>query len=596
MGADQDPGDYKCEGVYDTVFDDMDTTFDISLYEVKSSGTSDDGVLVLKVVSAITEPKLVDQDSSVSFTVYARDTPGRGKYENVEYVWQIKGNVDEDVDFEKYKDSLEKSNDDRTLTVKDLTKHRDHEFHCKVKRKITGETNPDPLTSDPLGVPTDAVVIAPKVLSIPMTSRTCENFGDTLIAKPNKAYMMPNAFLAGDNAKQILLKADSWKYYLNEYKVMFISDNPAGNFDNETAAGVTQEQFKKKLPSNENDRCVYWQYLRGYSKQYQLLEVMKTDRIKANGDKKGCAAVDFAFTTGKLTMEKSSSQVVVTAKDGTTIPTAQGIKMDLLDSTDKVLDSKWISPVADSCVGRKFPTTVTFEVKAKRKRRSESNTEVYNIKIYSDTDRENAVDPIIKKCSKPEDISNIASIAPDSAEIKVGDNYTIKCSPNFVPKKAELMCGEDGTLSPSAECITGTCPKPGLTVNVESISPDIVDAGQRFTVKCKTGYVPEPLTCQTDGTVSSLDSEPKCTAEPNPEPSTGGAKTEIIIIVLVIVVAVLVIIVAVVLIRRRNAQASCRKSESEGNVEKIDLEEKAGQGDVVIENKSAGAEEQTTET
>ena len=37
---DQDPGDYKCEGVYDTVFDDMDTTFDISLYEVKSSGKS----------------------------------------------------------------------------------------------------------------------------------------------------------------------------------------------------------------------------------------------------------------------------------------------------------------------------------------------------------------------------------------------------------------------------------------------------------------------------------------------------------------------------------------------------------------------------
>ena len=57
-----------------------------------------------------------------------------------------------------------------------------------------------------------------------------------------------------DEKFQILLKADSWKFYINDYKVMFITDN-ADNFDNETAAGVSQEQFSKKLPYfNESHR------------------------------------------------------------------------------------------------------------------------------------------------------------------------------------------------------------------------------------------------------------------------------------------------------------------------------------------------------
>ena len=31
-------------------------------------------------------------------------------------------------------------------------------------------------------------------------------------------------------------------------------------------------------------RCVYWQYMRGYRLQYQVIEVMKTERLKNNGE------------------------------------------------------------------------------------------------------------------------------------------------------------------------------------------------------------------------------------------------------------------------------------------------------------------------
>ena len=34
----EDQGNYKCEAVYDTAFDDTDMTFEISKYEVKSNG------------------------------------------------------------------------------------------------------------------------------------------------------------------------------------------------------------------------------------------------------------------------------------------------------------------------------------------------------------------------------------------------------------------------------------------------------------------------------------------------------------------------------------------------------------------------------
>ena len=117
----------------------------------------------------------------------------------------------------------------------------------------------------------------------------------------------------------------------------------------------------------------------------------------------------------------------------------------------------------------------------------------------------------------PKDVPNVASIAPTSSEIEIGNKYTIKCSPNFViePSQAELSCQEDGTLSPTAECVPGTCSKPALTDNIESISPDMdsVNAGEKFTVKCKSNHAPEysELNCQTDGSVSSIDHrDPKC--------------------------------------------------------------------------------------
>ena len=50
-----------------------------------------------------------------------------------------------------------------------------------------------------------------------------------------------------------MLKADSSKFFINDYKVMFITDT-ADNFDNETAAGVSQEQFEKKLSSFKENR------------------------------------------------------------------------------------------------------------------------------------------------------------------------------------------------------------------------------------------------------------------------------------------------------------------------------------------------------
>ena len=118
-----------------------------------------------------------------------------------------------------------------------------------------------------------------------------------------------------------------------------------------------------------------------------------------------------------------------------------------------------------------------------------------------------------EKCSKPQNVFNLASIAPDSAEIEIGEKFTITCTQNFVPIKAELLCQNDGTLSPAAECVAGTCPKPDLADNVESVTPDsTIKAGEKFTVKCKPDFVPQhiELTCTTDGVVSSLDHTVEC--------------------------------------------------------------------------------------
>ena len=61
-----------------------------------SLGQLDNSSLLLRIVSEITEPKLVNQDSThVNFTVYVRDTPGRGRSGNVSYTWQIFGENDQ---------------------------------------------------------------------------------------------------------------------------------------------------------------------------------------------------------------------------------------------------------------------------------------------------------------------------------------------------------------------------------------------------------------------------------------------------------------------------------------------------------------------
>ena len=118
-----------------------------------------------------------------------------------------------------------------------------------------------------------------------------------------------------------------------------------------------------------------------------------------------------------------------------------------------------------------------------------------------------------EKCSKPQNVLNLASITPDSVEIEIGEKFTITCTQNFVPNKAELLCQDDGTLSSDAECVFGTCPSPDLADNVESVTPDsTIKAGEKFTVKCKPDFVPQhiELTCTTDGVVSSLDHTVEC--------------------------------------------------------------------------------------
>ena len=76
-----------------------------------------------------------------------------------------------------------------------------------------------------------------------------------------------------------------------------------------------------------------------------------------------------------------------------------------------------------------------------------------------------------------------------------------------MPIEAELLCGVNRVLSPAtAECVRKTCSKPALTDHIESISPDVVKAGEKFTVTCKSGYEMEyEMACQRDGTVSESE-------------------------------------------------------------------------------------------
>ncbi|XP_063688810.1 uncharacterized protein LOC134821911 [Bolinopsis microptera] len=348
----EDQGDYKCEGVYDTEFDDTDVDFEISGFEVTSNGQRDNGLLLLRLVSEITEPKLVNQDSThVNFTVYVRDTPGRGKYGNVSYTWQIEeNNQDVDLNVDDYP-NLQLSNHGRTLTVTDIVEHREHKFQCKIRRTTDGSTQD--VTSRQFGVGETTLVIAPRTLSVPLTSRKCVNHGDDLKSAPNKAYMMSTTALAGDKPQQILLKADNWKFYLNDYRIQFISDTDQ-NFDYEDRAGIDQNQYERKLsPANHKTRCVYWQYMRSYGRQYQLFEVMKTERFENAGLK----SIDFQSTVCTNTnIVRDAHKVSLTFKEGTS--TAQCLKAELVDSNNKTLVTKRLRTTADSCA---IWTTQTYE-------------------------------------------------------------------------------------------------------------------------------------------------------------------------------------------------------------------------------------------
>ncbi|XP_063685211.1 uncharacterized protein LOC134819287 isoform X5 [Bolinopsis microptera] len=508
FNEDEDQGNYKCEAVYDTEFDDADMTYELSKYEVTSNGQNDAGALLLRPVSEITEPNLVDQDSTVNFTVFIRDTPGRGKWEDVSYIWQIEeNNQDVDLNVDDYP-NLQLSNHGRTLTVTDLVKHREHEFQCKIKRTTDG-VEAD-ITSKQFGVGKVEVVIAPKFLSIPLTSRTCVNLGDDLKQTPNKAYMMPSEALAGDNAKQILLKADNWKFYLNDYKIQFITDTEQ-NYDYEDRAGIDQDKYEDELPepqANHQTRCIYWQYMRAYGLQYQLFEVMKTERFK----NKNYESIEFQKICDKAKRTKDDKKISLTFPADTPITSAQCLKADLLDMNNNTLFSKRLRvSAADSCETSTLLETYEFTDIAEQKG--------LKIKISSESCGGNGLgsgscilEVDAEKCSKPTD-SNVATVTPDTADIEAGEKYTITCMSDYVPGETELLCGKDGKLSPaSPNCVIGTCSKPELTDNVESVSPEEVNAGEKFTVLCRSGYIPENagLICKTDGTVSSLDHSPKC--------------------------------------------------------------------------------------
>ena len=52
---------------------------------------------------------------------------------------------------------------------------------------------------------------------------------------------------------QILLKADSFKYYINDRMLAFLADT-SGIYDNEANVGITEAKFNELLPDRTNDR------------------------------------------------------------------------------------------------------------------------------------------------------------------------------------------------------------------------------------------------------------------------------------------------------------------------------------------------------
>ncbi|KAL5266604.1 hypothetical protein ACHWQZ_G003846 [Mnemiopsis leidyi] len=450
FNPDEDVGFYKCEGVHDTEFDADDAKFEIANFETKWTNHDDSGVLQLKPISAITFPKLVDQDSSVNFTVYARDTPGRGDYGNVIYTWQIE-NANIDFDASPH---LELSNNGRTLTVNKLSDYVSKSFSCQMKRSKPDKSL-DTATSSTMGFRNDDVVIAPEFLMIPLTFFTkypdlsLVEPGSSLKATPNKAYMMPTAALAGDNPQQLLLKADSFRYYINDMPFSFISDN-ADNYDNDTNVGITKEKFDQKLPSRTDDRCIYYQYMRAWGNHYQVVEVMKIQRTRGCSDADDRKQLTDLLDNATIKVDESPSKLTITfsESDKLTIPTT--VKMDLLDSNRKGLQTKKVSPdTAVSCSSYIPLSPVEFS--------TENMSQKLYVKIYIEAcpniSHEREVNPK-KQCSKPtiDSSSNVSSITPDQAKINIGETYTVTCKSGFEPQEAELTCKDDGNLSTQPSC------------------------------------------------------------------------------------------------------------------------------------------------
>ena len=55
---------------------------------------------------------------------------------------------------------------------------------------------------------------------------------------------------------QVLLKADQYKFYLNDNKIQFITDTDK-NYDDIDRAGIDQAEYEKRLPeSNHQTRLI----------------------------------------------------------------------------------------------------------------------------------------------------------------------------------------------------------------------------------------------------------------------------------------------------------------------------------------------------
>ena len=86
--------------------------------------------------------------------------------------------------------------------------------------------------------------------------------------------------------------------------------------------------------------------MRAYGLQYQLFEVMKTERF----ENKNLESVEFQQICDKATIAVEGKKVSLTFPEGTPITSAQCLKADLVDSDDKILVSIRLRASADdSC-------------------------------------------------------------------------------------------------------------------------------------------------------------------------------------------------------------------------------------------------------